>query len=229
MDNRKDILCRIEEIRSNNLLEVFVANLTAKLIHIPGVNIIGRVKNLESAIKKMDTKGYADSELLTDLVGVMIVTKTIEDVYEVVDIIKSSIHLMGERDYIAFPKNGYASYHVDVEENDIKIEIQIKTYEMKRAQDLIHKNIYKNPNISENIKPVIMKPLFSLLMNIPEDILEKNAETIHELIGEFDNVSNDIKDIQSILDRVFKTIGIDVVWDGLNIVYSKNRTLRQDR
>ena len=156
MDNRKDILCRIEEIRSNNLLEVFVANLTAKLIHIPGVNIIGRVKNLESAIKKMDTKGYADSELLTDLVGVMIVTKTIEDVYEVVDIIKSSIHLMGERDYIAFPKNGYASYHVDVEENDIKIEIQIKTYEMKRAQDLIHKNIYKNPNISENIKPCLL-------------------------------------------------------------------------
>jgi len=37
------------------------------------------------------------------------------------------------------------------------------------------------------------------------------------------------KDIQSILDCVCKTIGIDVVWDGLNIVCQKNRTLRQDR
>jgi len=38
------------------------------------------------------------------------------------------------------------------------------------------------------------------------------------------------KDILCRIEEIrSKTIGIDVVWDGLNIVCSKNRTLRQDR
>ena len=66
-----------------------------------------------------------------------------------------------EEDYIKNPKNGYKSIHLNyLVEKNIPLEIQIKTKQMKVAQDIVHDKIYKNFSLSEDLRNVLSKLAF---------------------------------------------------------------------
>ncbi len=105
-----------------------------------------RLKPLDSALRKLKEK---DCELtmdslennVRDYVGIRLVCPFIDDVYDVVDLIKSSdfLEVYEEKDYIENPKeSGYQSVHLLVkvpviDGNDtklVKAEIQVRTLTM---------------------------------------------------------------------------------------------------
>ena len=91
----------------------------------------------------------------------MLVTDKIEDVYKIRNELKNTFGNGIEEDYIKNPKNGYQSIHLNyfVEQN-IPLEIQIKTKRMKLAQDIVHDKIYKNFKLSEDLRNVLSQLAF---------------------------------------------------------------------
>ena len=118
-----------------------------------------RIKSFESATKKLQKKELAVTpenmeKHLCDMVGFRIVCPFKEDVYKMVDLIKSSdsFGIEKENDYIEEPKkSGYSSYHIDVsipikfngEISFVFAEIQIRTMAMDLWATLDHKLRYK--------------------------------------------------------------------------------------
>lgn len=120
-----------------------------------------RLKSLDSAIKKLQRKNYeitADNLVrhVHDMIGIRIVCSFLSDVYEIVNIIKSSKQFIvrDESDYIKNPKDsGYTSYHLNIlvpihlEERTeyVEAEVQIRTVAMDFWASLDHKLRYKLP------------------------------------------------------------------------------------
>ena len=88
----------------------------------PVEHMKSRLKTEKSIIDKLNKKGY---EVTTknmilhvhDIIGIRIVCSFLDDVYDIVDIIKSSkqFKIKEEKDYIKNPKTtGYMSYHLIV-------------------------------------------------------------------------------------------------------------------
>ncbi len=95
--------------------------------------VSGRVKNIYSIYKKsVDKEEYSGS--WHDIIGIRIITKTVEECYTVLRIMHSVFRYVPARfkDYISLPKpNGYQSIHTCiVDEDGAVIEVQIRTMEM---------------------------------------------------------------------------------------------------
>lgn len=119
-----------------------------------------RIKDVDSAIDKLKRKKYDVSveslnEHIRDMVGVRLVCPYVDDVYEIVDLIRNSnlLQICEEEDYIKNPKeSGYTSYHMNVMvpiclHDDVEFvhaEIQIRTLLMDAWAALEHDLIYKN-------------------------------------------------------------------------------------
>ncbi|MBQ9279455.1 MAG: GTP pyrophosphokinase family protein [Clostridia bacterium] len=166
------------------LLEGAIANITAKLDIIRKYKIVkndkdpieyitSRVKSEESMKEKLVRKGFDVTleNALTkvyDAAGIRIICAYIDDVYEVVKMLKGyhDLKVVMEKDYIKNPKpNGYRSYHIIFElqldlAGEIKpvyVEIQIRTIAMDFWSSLEHEMKYKknikNPElIAEELK-----------------------------------------------------------------------------
>lgn len=125
----------------------------------PVEHLKSRIKKKESALKKLEEKGYelTTENLLNhihDMVGVRIVCSFLSDVYTIVKIIENSkeLKIKEEKDYISNPKeSGYTSYHIIVlvpiylngKVEEIEAEIQIRTIAMDFWASLDHKIQYK--------------------------------------------------------------------------------------
>jgi putative GTP pyrophosphokinase len=134
----------------------------------PVDHIKSRIKTKESAIKKLEKKGYdinlqSLSSHIHDMVGIRIICSFLSDVYDIVNIIEKSqnLKIKEKRDYIKNPKkSGYSSYHLIVQVpiylNDeveyIDAEIQIRTMAMDFWASLDHKIQYKYNEIPEEVK-----------------------------------------------------------------------------
>lgn len=147
-----------------------------KLAHnerVPIEYITTRIKTEESMKEKLKRKGLnvtLDNALtkIYDAAGVRIVCSYIDDVYQVVEMLKKSkdLEIVKERDYIKDPKpNGYRSYHIvfklvlDIagDEYPIFVEVQVRTIAMDFWSSLEHQMRYKknikNPDlIAEELK-----------------------------------------------------------------------------
>jgi len=147
-----------------------------KLAHnerVPIEYITTRIKTEESMKEKLKRKGLKvtlDNALskIYDAAGVRIVCSYIDDVYQVVEMLKKSkdLEIVKERDYIKDPKpNGYRSYHIvfklvlDIagDEYPIFVEVQVRTIAMDFWSSLEHQMRYKknikNPDlIAEELK-----------------------------------------------------------------------------
>lgn len=150
-------------------LNMIIKEFEFKNKYNPVEHIKSRLKSEESALEKLQKKGYeitVDNLVnhIHDMIGVRIVCSFISDVYDIVKIIKNSkqFKIKSEKDYIENPKDtGYISYHmivlVPIYFNDkieyIEAEIQIRTIAMDFWASLDHKIQYKFPEkISENVK-----------------------------------------------------------------------------
>lgn len=152
-----------------------------------------RIKSLDSASKKLKKKGYdltVDNLIryVHDMIGIRIICSFISDVYDIVDIIKSSNEfiLKEECDYIKNPKDsGYSSYHLNVliplhlEEitEYVETEIQIRTVAMDCWASLEHKLSYKLP---KRVPSDIKRELIDCASEIEK--LDLKMQKIYEII-----------------------------------------------
>lgn len=166
------------------LLEGAIANINAKLEIIRKYKIVNsqrdpieyitsRVKSEESMKEKLKRKSLDVTleNALTkvyDAAGVRIICAYIDDVYNVVEMLKkyNDLKLIKEKDYIKNPKpNGYRSYHMVFELKldlagvitPVYVEIQIRTIAMDFWSNLEHqmkykKNIKNQEFIGEELK-----------------------------------------------------------------------------
>lgn len=151
-------------------------------------NIETRIKTDVSAINKFRVREYNYAWELRDLIGIMIVTNTEEEVYKIAKKIILKNNDCKIKDYIKNPKNGYKSIHINYSFNtkelsDIPVEIQIKTEGMKKAQDLVHDTIYKNENIPPKFKGIISKMMFKYIESKQkiDNTLQIKSSSIYKL------------------------------------------------
>ncbi len=161
----------IEKLKTE--LEILIKEYEFKNRYQPVDHIKSRIKTKESALKKLERKGY-DINLenlqnhIHDMVGIRIICSFLSDVYDIVDIIEKSkiLKIKEKRDYIKNPKSsGYSSYHLIVLvpinlDNDveyIQAEIQIRTMAMDFWASLDHKIQYKFNGIPLEVKEEMYK------------------------------------------------------------------------
>lgn len=154
-----------------------------------------RIKSAESMKKKLIknnlpiTVGAALNDL-TDAVGIRIICDFFDDVYTIVEWLKSlpRIKIIKEKDYIAAPKpNGYRSFHliakiISEEGKEVLVEIQIRTIALDSWASLEHQMKYK-----QNIKN--QKLIVQELKRCADEIAatDLSMQTIRELIRESGN------------------------------------------
>ena len=177
-----------------------------------------RIKKIESATKKLSKKRRKVNieelkNTLHDMVGVRLVCPFLDDVYELVDLIKQSniIKVYEVKDYIKEPKDsGYRSCHILVgipvkvgeETKMVKGEIQVRTLAMDAWAAVEHRIKYK-PTIEEQLTneekrmlKVCAKAFQSLEQYmrglVPKDKKVKR-KTIQEVRGQLAAKDEDIK------------------------------------
>lgn len=125
--------------------------------HAPIEFITGRVKTPESIKEKMFLRQIPQEAFLEgvqDIAGLRIMCQFVEDIYEVVRLLKQrkDFEVIYERDYIHQKKaSGYRSYHLVLEypvqriegETKILVEIQIRTLAMNFWATIEHSLNYK--------------------------------------------------------------------------------------
>lgn len=161
----------------------------------PVEHVKSRIKSSESAIKKLERKGYevTPSNIVLhvhDMVGLRIVCSFLSDVSQIVEVIKKSnlFKIKEERDYIKKPKeSGYISYHLNVlvpihlldSTEYVEAEIQIRTIAMDFWASLDHKLRYK---VSSELPDKIIKEVYDCSNVIKE--LDCKMEKLHAKIDE---------------------------------------------
>ena len=161
--NFKEVMLKYNFAKS--VLETELNILIDEYEFVHGYNPVehtkSRIKSLDSAIKKLKRKNFEITtdnlvRYVNDMVGIRIVCSFLSDVYDMVDIIKSSKQFIvkNESDYIKNPKSsGYTSYHLNIlvpihllnKTEYVEVEIQIRTVAMDFWASLDHKLRYKLP------------------------------------------------------------------------------------
>ena len=168
MELEQLIVKKLEKIRKSGIDRKIKQKIYNIIYDEEFNNMTVRTKTDESAIKKIQIGEYQKAEELRDLIGVMITTNTEEEAYKIAKKIVLENSNCKIEDYIQHPKNGYKSIHLNYslktnEINDIPLEIQIKTENMRIAQELIHDKIYKNLNLPENIRNLLSTMMFKYI------------------------------------------------------------------
>ncbi len=179
-------------------LNILLKDYEYKKGYNPVEHIKTRMKSLDSASKKLKDKGYevtVDNLIrkVYDMIGVRIVCSFLSDVYDIVDLIKSSKQFIIKREnnYIDYPKeSGYKSYHLIVlvpvhlgERTEyIEAEIQIRTVAMDCWASLDHKLRYKFP---EMIPEEIRFGLKECSKDIDE--LDLKMQSLYEILQRYNN------------------------------------------
>ena len=162
----------------------------------PVEHMKSRLKTEKSIIDKLNKKGYevTTKNMIShvhDIIGIRIVCSFLEDVYDIVDIIKSSkqFKIKEEKDYIKNPKStGYMSYHlivlVPIYLNEtveyIEAEVQIRTSAMDFWASIDHKIQYKFPSeIPEEVK----NEMFNCAVDIRN--LDEKMYQLNEIVNKY--------------------------------------------
>lgn len=175
-------------------LETLNRDFRRKYQNYPIHNIQGRIKKRESINDKLKKHQHTLSAVsakinLMDIAGIRIICYFVEDIYNVVDMIKKQTDMVviKECDYIRNPKpNGYRSYHIvlgvpvyhiDVMEY-FPVELQFRTMSMDFWASMEHRICYKkNPEDKELLVEELYK--YSELLKEIEMNFEKYYEKTH--------------------------------------------------
>lgn len=158
--------------------------------------ITGRIKTLDSIIKKLQKK---DLEItienamnrLTDIAGIRVICSFISDIYEVAEMFtkQDDIEVIEVKDYIKNPKpSGYRSLHMLVkvpvffssERKELIVEVQLRTLAMDFWASLEHQIYYKKS--LENAGDIQMR-------------LKRCAEQITELDIEMEDIHKNLQEL----------------------------------
>lgn len=126
-------------------------------VHSPIEFVTGRVKPVQSIIKKAQTKHISMENIaseMQDIAGLRMMCQFVDDIETVVQLLRNrnDFRIVEERNYISHKKpSGYRSYHVVIEypvqtihgEQVILAEIQIRTLAMNFWATIEHSLNYK--------------------------------------------------------------------------------------
>ena len=162
----------------------------------PIEDITGRVKNPKSIMAKLDRMKMSleDVRDLTDIAGIRITCKYIQEVYEIYEMLslRKDIKIVLVKDYIKNPKpSGYRSLHIIAKYNaetldgqmGVYMEFQIRTLAMHLWASIEHSLKYK------------------YYMNIPTNLRErliKASKIAYDLDKEMSKIKNDMELINNI-------------------------------
>lgn len=163
--------------------------------HGPIEFVTGRVKPVNSILVKSQTREIPLDKIETDmedLAGVRIMCPFVEDIYDVVEMLKqrNDLNVVYQKDYVTHKKDsGYRSYHLICEYpvqliDEVKVvlvEIQIRTLAMNFWASIEHSLNYKYQG------------------EFPSEInsrLQKAAESAFQLDEEMSTIREEIKEIQ---------------------------------
>ena len=151
-------------------------------------HVTTRIKKPESILNKMKKKkcnmNYQNLiEEISDVAGLRIICPVKDDVFSIVNLIKSypEFKVLKEKDYITKPKqSGYSSYHliIDVPVNVagkiiyVKVEIQVRTMAMDFWSEAEHKVKYK-PKSKVSAKDSKKLEWYAKIINIIDDKITK--------------------------------------------------------
>lgn len=177
-------------------LEILLKEYEYRNNATPVEHIKSRLKSKSSVITKLQNKGYELTEEnikkhVHDMVGFRIVCSFLSDVYDIVNIIKTSkkFKIKDESDYIKNPKDsGYISYHLNVlvpvylkeKVEYIEAEIQIRTVAMDFWASLDHKLRYKLP---EDIPVYLQREMLACSDDIK--ILDSKMQHLYEIVKKY--------------------------------------------
>lgn len=155
-----------------------------------------RIKSPESIINKVYRKGGELSfasirEHVQDIAGLRITCSFISDIYRISEMLQSQrdLKVLKIKDYIRHPKpNGYQSLHLLVEvpvhmsdrEEQVCVEIQIRTIAMDFWASLEHKIYYK---YNASVPPHLLRELKEAADTVAA--LDHKMERLHREIKEF--------------------------------------------
>lgn len=179
-------------------LNILLKEYEYKKGYNPVEHIKTRIKSIDSATKKLKDKNCevtVDNLIrkVYDMIGVRIVCSFLSDVYDIVDLIKSTKQFIIKREnnYIDNPKSsGYRSYHLivlvpiylgEIVEY-IEAEIQVRTVAMDCWASLDHKLRYKFSNC-------IPKEVTEGLLECSKDIdkLDLKMQSLYNILREYNN------------------------------------------
>ena len=177
-------------------LEIIIGDYEYRTTSHPVEHMKSRLKSKESIIKKLKKKKVTITpknikKHIHDIVGFRIVCSFLSDVYDMVNIIKSSknLKILEENDYIKNPKSsGYSSYHLNIliplyleEKIDyVEAEIQIRTLAMDFFASLEHKLQYKLP---ENIPVYLKRELYSCSEEVKN--LDTKMQHLYDIVKKY--------------------------------------------
>lgn len=172
-------------------LDVLNHNLYGESSSCPIHNFQDRIKKKKSIEEKLDKKEKESTvmnakDYLQDIAGVRVICYFVDDIYNLVDILKSQSDLIviKESDYIANPKpNGYRSYHVVVGVpvycldgmEYFPVEIQFRTMSMDFWASMEHRISYKKDRKDKEQLAVELREYANMLVEI-ESRFEKHNE-----------------------------------------------------
>jgi putative GTP pyrophosphokinase len=164
--------------------------------------VTGRVKKISSILEKASRRNIPEDRIeeeIEDIAGIRIMCQFVDDIYEVVELIRrrngKDLDIVYEKDYIKNNKeSGYRSYHVIIRypvqtalgEKKILAEIQIRTLAMNFWATVEHSLNYKYKK------------------NIPENVrirLRKAAEAAYKLDKEMYKIRNEIINAQKLFEE----------------------------
>lgn|SRR5574344_1309154 len=179
-------------------INILINSYEHKNDYNPVEHVKTRLKSLESCIKKLENKGYDITEYnlvnhVHDIVGIRIVCSFLDDVYNMVNLIKKSkmFKIKEEKDYIKNPKeSGYVSYHlivyvpiyIDGKKEYVEAEIQIRTIAMDFWASLDHKIQYK---FTKEIPDEIKEEMFNCSLDIR--LLDNKMGRLNQIMQKYND------------------------------------------
>ena len=187
----------------------------------PIERVEGRVKQIHSILDKCNRRGIPSEDAfiaLEDIAGIRIICQFIDDIQEVVNIIRNrdgmDMEILLEEDYVSNNKpSGYRSYHITINYpifydnsiRNIKCELQIRTMAMNFWATIEHSLKYK-------FEGKIPKRL--------QQRLKASAEAAFNLDIEMDKIKDEINESQKLLYD--QSAIVNKVLEKIHILSSKN-------
>lgn len=186
---------KIDRIRQSGIFGRLTASLnqfkdtTLDPLQDKNINIYGRVKKPNSAVKKIAQKNITSNEIY-DLIAFMFVVDLPENYISLQASLLSTLqgltysHLF---DGTLPENNGYSSLHLGIDTNKflntdtdqeldgLSAEIQLKTYGMYMAQEATHDSLYKNDTLTNKQKFDMQRLMFPIIEHLTDIEMYKRA------------------------------------------------------
>ncbi|MDD6036212.1 MAG: GTP pyrophosphokinase family protein [Lachnospiraceae bacterium] len=184
----------------------------------PIEQVKGRLKSISSILEKCQKKGIEFEEFenyIEDIAGIRVICQFTEDIYKVVDIIKSraDMQVKEEKDYLVnVKKSGYRSYHMIVYytvetlkgPKRLQVEIQIRTLAMNFWATIEHSLQYKyKKNMPENLRKRLLNAAEAIV--VLDEEMASVREEIMDAQNSFNHNARLIADILTNIQNLYKT------------------------